>query len=182
MIIYFLDEDPLRAAQMVCDQHIPGQIKRCLTLLSTAHYLFGSENEKHFKPAFRKHPISLWTMQFIEHYEWIRKYMNGLFGEYRKVHGRESQYLSLSPEFVSTPMGLRYQKNYTAQPPTDSYLSEWYRIVSEQSKSSWIVRTINERVYYELVVCKDMKPKWSGARTKPEWFKKHEKKETVDEV
>lgn len=175
MIIYFLDKDPRQAALFVCDQHVNTQIKRCLTLLSTAHYLLGEENDKHFKAAFRNHPISKWVREARNNYNWVYSYLVTLMDVYKDIRGHDNQYLEVANELSRVPHGIPH--NYHATGPTsppNDFLPEFL----QSKQKSWVVDVIDHRVHYEHYELKDMNPTWNTGdifktlRRKPEWYKK----------
>ena len=46
MNIFILDRNPVKAAQMLCDRHIPKMIVESAQMLSTAHRLLDGKPEK----------------------------------------------------------------------------------------------------------------------------------------
>ena len=46
MNIFILDKNPVKAAQMLCDRHIPKMIVESAQMLSTAHRLLDGKPEK----------------------------------------------------------------------------------------------------------------------------------------
>ena len=112
MNIFVLDNDPVVAAQMLCDKHIPKMIVESAQMLSTAHrmldgtperrpsksgktmqqyYTFGDERDDMYYLAVHKyHPCTTWTMESAENYNWHYEHFAAMSFEYefrrQKVH------------------------------------------------------------------------------------------------
>ena len=91
MNIFVLDENPIVAAQMCCDKHIPKMIVESAQMLSTVHrmldgipekrpsrsgktiqtyYSFGDERDDMYYLAVHKfHPCTTWTAESKTNYE-----------------------------------------------------------------------------------------------------------------
>ena len=92
MNIFILDEDPVIAARMLCDRHIPKMIVESAQMLSTAHRLLDGSptkrrsrsgktiqtyyefkdmrDELYYTAVHKHHPCTTWTMASIENYNW----------------------------------------------------------------------------------------------------------------
>ena len=112
MNIFILDQDPYRAAQMLCDKHIPKMIVESAQMLSTAHRMLDGKPEKrrsksgktiqtyysfedgresfYYAAVHKNHPCTTWTTQSKENYKWHYKHFEGMSKEYTfrrdKVH------------------------------------------------------------------------------------------------
>jgi len=112
MNIFVLDENPIIAAQMCCDKHIPKMIVESAQMLSTVHrmldgipekrpsrsgktiqtyYSFGDERDDMYYLAVHKfHPCTTWTAESKTNYEWHYEHFRGLANEYEyrrnKIH------------------------------------------------------------------------------------------------
>lgn len=110
MNIFVLHSDPLVAAQMMCDKHIPKMIVESAQMLSTAHRMLdgvlvtkpsvsgkrmvryydlfeGPYNDleaemTYYKAAHFHHPCTVWTMDSEDNYRWLWEHMRGLCKEY----------------------------------------------------------------------------------------------------
>ena len=92
MNIFFLDKDPVIAAQYHCDKHCVKMILESAQLLSTAHRVL-DEDDAHpdlYKVAHKNHPSTIWTRSSEEHYIWLYELFRNLSIEfsnrYSKVH------------------------------------------------------------------------------------------------
>lgn len=74
MNIFYLDNDPQRAAQYHCDKHVSKMIVESAQMLSTAHHLLdNSQLAKSclYKAAYPNHPSTVWVRQSIHNYRWL---------------------------------------------------------------------------------------------------------------
>ena len=67
MNIFFLDEDPYKAALALCDKHVPKMLLESAQMLSTAVRKYEEETngiilaEPIYKSAYQKHPMTIWV-------------------------------------------------------------------------------------------------------------------------
>ena len=112
MNIFYLDHDPVIAAQMMCDKHIPKMIVEAGQMISTAHRMLdGTEGRKLSKSGKRtvkyyshpdetlenvlykavhfNHPCTVWTMQSTANYRWHFEHFIALCNEYTYRYGKK---------------------------------------------------------------------------------------------
>ena len=135
MNIFFLDEDPQKAAEYHCDKHVVKMIVESAQLLSTAHrFLDGveytelsknnrrlkrwklSEPEKEqvlYKGSFLNHPCGVWTRESSSNYEWLYNLFSCLCDEFihrfNKVHLTDTKLRAL---LKSLPENIEF-KDFT---------------------------------------------------------------------
>ena len=112
MNIFILDTDPKKAAQMLCDKHIPKMIVESAQMLSTAHrmldgtqaqrksrsgkriintYVFNDVRDELFYAAVHhNHPCTKWTMESLDNYNWHYHHFANMAAEYH--YRRERQH------------------------------------------------------------------------------------------
>lgn len=112
MNIFYLDSDPVIAAQMQCDKHVVKMIVESAQMLSTAHRLLdgtliegkrmvaGSipvrwrkykswihpdsvKEQTLYKAVHMNHPSTLWTMESLANYSWHYQHFVALCDEYK---------------------------------------------------------------------------------------------------
>ena len=112
MNIFYLDSDPIIAAQMQCDKHVVKMIVESAQMLSTAHRLLdgtlvegkrmvaGSvpvrwrkykswthqdsvKEQTLYKAVHMSHPSTLWTMESLANYNWHYQHFVALCDEYK---------------------------------------------------------------------------------------------------
>ena len=86
MNIFYLDRDPITAAQMMCDKHVVKMILESAQMLSTAHRVIDGDdyaNERGlYKMAHKNHPSTIWVRSSDEHYNWMYSLMLSQMEEY----------------------------------------------------------------------------------------------------
>lgn len=86
MNIFFLDRDPVIAAQMQTSKHVCKMIIESGQLLSTAHRFLDKEYAPTglYKATHINHPCSIWTRTSSGNYEWLYFHFISLCQEYTK--------------------------------------------------------------------------------------------------
>jgi hypothetical protein len=109
MNIFYLDKDPIKAAQMSCDKHCVKMIVESAQMLSTAHRMIDGnlytdktktgrkiKRWKHPNPNMEKtlykachtgHPSTVWVMESAYNYHWLYKHMMALNTEFKMRYG-----------------------------------------------------------------------------------------------
>ena len=90
MNIFFLDKDPVIAAQYHCDKHCVKMILESAQLLSTAHRILDEDdaNSNLYKVAHKNHPSTIWTRSSEEHYIWLYELFRNLSIEFGNRYGK----------------------------------------------------------------------------------------------
>ena len=109
MNIFYLDKDPVVAAQLQCDKHVVKMIVESAQMLSTAHRLLdGVETKRQslsgrmgkywalpdaretllYKAVHMAHPCTVWTMQSNNNYTWHWIHFDALCKEYTHRYGK----------------------------------------------------------------------------------------------
>ena len=92
MNIFYLNQKPDIAAQMMCDKHVVKMILESAQMLSTAHrVLDGDEYADRvglYKMTHKNHPSSIWTRSTDENYDWLWAHMDALMKEYTYRYGK----------------------------------------------------------------------------------------------
>ena len=116
MNIFYVDSDPIIAAQCLVDKHVIKMILESAQLLSTAHrildgkeitenvYINGSSPAKYrkkkrwvlddnredilYKCTHQNHPSAIWARQSVENYNWLVDHLFALSDEYTYRYGK----------------------------------------------------------------------------------------------
>lgn len=121
MNIFVLDDDPIYAAQMMCDKHIPKMIVESAQMMASALRKHGASDElmpvnangRPYKGGYQHHPCTVWTSININNYMWLYTHAYELCMEYRLRFSREHACESKIMKMVSDaalellPMGVR---------------------------------------------------------------------------
>lgn len=151
MNIFVLDRDPVRCAEMHCDQHIVCMVKETAQILCTAlSNRRGNDMEFPYRPTHRNHPCVKWA-EDIRHWLWLRNLGFALAAEYTHRYGKVHKSLAVIESFTIPQMTLHM--------PT-----EWALCMPEQYKTDDVVDSY--RSFYRH---KPFRMTWRN-RDVPEWF------------
>lgn len=181
MNIFVLDNDPIKAAQMLCDKHIPKMIVESAQMLSTAHrmldgtpikrpsksgktiqtyYTLGEDKDDLYYLAVHKnHPCTVWTMESIQNYQWHHKHWEAMAYEYEFRRGRVHKTYELLKTILWIPPHNISDKGLTEFPQAMNHYP--------QCKVPGNAVQAYRNYYHEA------KPfaKWEWGRQAPEWWK-----------
>ena len=88
MNIFYLNEDPVVAAQKQYNKHVVKMILESAQLLCAAHHIHESEVAIPYKLTHKNHPSSVWTRESKQNYKWLHRHMMALGEEYSKRYGK----------------------------------------------------------------------------------------------
>jgi hypothetical protein len=136
MNIFFLDQDPVLAAQALCDRHCVKMILETAQLLSTAIHLTGGETEGLYGPTHEGHPCTEWTAESRQNFDWLKAHGLALSSEYThrygKVHLSAATIRSCSntsiPDTLATPPVLAMPDFCRLVDPVEAY-KMYYNVV-----------------------------------------------------
>ncbi len=177
MNIFYIDEDPVVAAQCLVDKHCVKMILESAQLLSTAHrYLDGhlvmgksdtGRNVKRwiladsrepvlYQATHINHPSAIWCRASVENYNWLVDHFFALMNEYTHRYGKHHKCSGDIAYMLQSPPHKLEEFDMTKMPCAmgDEY------IISDEP-------VINYRNYYK--VAKASLHKWTN-RQPPEWI------------
>lgn len=114
MNIFYLDENPWRAAAYQCDKHVVKMILESAQMLSTVR---GGP----YKPTHARHPCTLWAGEGTGNYDWLARHAIALCGEYRVRYGRIHKCEPLILDMMLPPDNLPVRVTPPAQAMPDKY-------------------------------------------------------------
>jgi len=175
--IFFVDSDPVVAAQSLVDKHVVKMILESAQLLSTAHRLLDGEEFEGKTKTGRKakrwklhdarenviysathinHPSAVWCRQSVENYNWLVDHFFALMLEYNYRYNKQHKcYGELSYMLSSPPKNLQ-DYDWTEMP---SCMADEYKISTDPIE--------NYRNYY--IKGKSHIHKWTN-REQPDWI------------
>ena len=130
MNIFRLDNDPVVAAQMLCDEHVYKMVIEYGQLLSTAHRVLDGVLEKRasksgkrmvdhyvvsgavreellYKVTHKNHPAAIWCRENSSNYRWLFKHFQATAKEYMLRYGREHlTYTNLGGQLWFAPRNI----------------------------------------------------------------------------
>ena len=125
MNIFILDKDPMKAAMMLCDRHVPKMIVESAQMLSTVHrlldgtpekrrsksgktmqtyYSFGDERDELYYLAVHKyHPCTTWTKESLQNYNWHYYHFYAMAKEFEYRRGKKHSTFEKLGDLLSKP-------------------------------------------------------------------------------
>ena len=183
MNIFYLDEDPVSAAQLMVDSHVIKMILESAQLLSTAHRILDGFEYVGVSKSGRKikryelhdsrepivyqathvnHPSAIWSRSSVENYNWLVDHMFALMSEYKFRFNKKHKCDGELSYMVSTPPVELKEFDATVIP---SCMDKQYIISNDPVK--------NYRNYYKYGKKHDKRGRnmhiWTNRDT-PEWI------------
>lgn len=106
MNIFFLDKDPVKAAQYHCNKHVVKMIVETLQILSAVHHRYGTHVTGMYKPTHAHHPCTIWAGDSTLHYKWTVQLLLALLYEYTHRYGKIHKGFAMYPLFVKPPRSM----------------------------------------------------------------------------
>jgi len=175
--IFYIDHDPIKAAQGMVDKHVVKMILESAQLLSTAHRLLDGTQVEGTSKTGRKakrwilhdgrqdvlylathihHPSAVWCRQSVENYSWLVEHFFALMHEYtHRYTKKHACFGDLSFMLQSPPHKLK-DYDWTNMPCA---MADEYKISDDP--------LTNYRNYYKIG--KATMHKWTN-REPPEWI------------
>tara|TARA_R100000306_G_C4347777_1_gene128490 strand:+ start:313 stop:831 length:519 start_codon:yes stop_codon:yes gene_type:complete len=167
MNIFRLHDDPIVAAQMHCDKHIPKMILETAQMLSTAWRTTEEENEyadEHglYKAAYKNHPSTVWVRHGILNYFWTRRLFEYLCKEYTYRYGKRHASERLLEAFA---YNVPHETTIIKWPlPFPQCMPDQYKVEGNPVQAY--------RNYYKAE--KAYFAKWNRGTPSPEWWSEKE--------
>ena len=105
MNIFVLHDDPVVAAQMMCDKHVVKMILESNQMLSTVAHKHG--HDAPYRSTHAKHPCTLWTGESYENWRWLVKHSRALCEEYTHRYGKSHASARLKGPLMWAPFKPR---------------------------------------------------------------------------
>ena len=136
MNIFYVDKDPVVAAQSLCDKHVVKMILESAQLLSTAHRLLDGRMVQAVSATGRKvkrwvlddardsvvysathinHPSAVWCRQSLENYGWLVDHLHAMLNEYGYRYGKKHKTGEMAYYVYAPPHNLR-EWDFTPMP------------------------------------------------------------------
>lgn len=177
MNIFYVDQDPIIAAQCLVDKHCVKMIVETAQLLSTAHRILDGDEYVGESKTGRKakrwrlndgrqdvlysashinHPSAVWVRQSVENYNWLVDHMFALGDEYTYRYGKKHSTIEkLGYELQSPPYKLK-EWDWTPMP---CCMPDEYKVSDDP--------VLNYREYYKIGKAK--LHSWTK-RDAPDWM------------
>jgi hypothetical protein len=112
MNIFYLDKDPIKAAQVQYNKHVVKMILESAQMLCTAHHHYTellSQDDSYipYKKAHYNHPSTIWCRENSEQYLWLYNHMIALGNEYTKRYKKIHLTITKCADILqATPAGI----------------------------------------------------------------------------
>jgi len=119
MNIFYLDSDPVKAAQIQYNKHVVKMILESAQMLCTAHHCYGNAEQKlnvPYKQAHLNHPSTIWARKSRATYRWLYLHMMALGDEYTKRYGKTHLTITKCAKFLNVPP-VHIQGDEWSEPP-----------------------------------------------------------------
>ena len=159
MNIFYLDKDPVKAAEYSCDKHVVKMILESAQMLCTAHRVLDGDEYADanglYKEAYKNHPCTIWARESSSNYSWLYRHFLALGMEYEYRYGRKhASVVKLEDPLSKMPDNI----THTSLTPLAQAMPEEYK--NEDAIIAYRDYCINEKHY----------AKWERNRTKPIWW------------
>jgi hypothetical protein len=96
MNIFVLDENPITAARMMCDKHIPKMVVESAQMMASVVRRWGATDEqmpltkagKPYKGGYANHPCTLWAGDSFGNFSWLHDHACALLSQYTTRFGK----------------------------------------------------------------------------------------------
>lgn len=121
MNIFYLDQNPIRAAAYHCDKHCVKMVLETAQLLSTAHReLDGNEMADRlglYKSTHKNHPSSVWVRRGWFNYQWTFNLFKQLLKQYTARYGKKHKTGRLLDALATAPANIPSVTTGSPLPP-----------------------------------------------------------------
>jgi len=182
MNLFILHKDPVIAAQMQCDKHVPKMIVESGQMLSTSHRMLDGimerrrsksgktmvkywrmENQYYettlYSAVHAHHPCTVWTMESSENYKWHYEHFLALCDEYTYRYGKTHKTDRVLRDILSImPVNM----------PQKNELTEFKLAMKANPECMFPDPVKSYRLFYQTKQ-ERFKMVWTK-RNRPEWF------------
>ncbi len=119
MNIFVLDANPIEAARMMCDKHIPKMVVETAQMMASALRRHGATDDimplakttgRPYKGGYQHHPCTVWCGDTQMNYLWLAEHGRTLSAEYTmrfgKIHACSSAIQHMEQYFHMIPVGI----------------------------------------------------------------------------
>jgi len=174
MNIFVLDLDPVAAARMHCDKHVPKMCVEAAQMMASALRRHGATDEQMpltkagtpYKGGYAHHPCTVWAGDSRENFDWLADHAHKLLCEYYERFGKEHACTmpvmqmynmdEMIPEGELTPFALAMPDEFR---PEDIDGETVYHAYSKRAVGAY-------RAYYHM----KWFAKWEKGTPAPDWW------------
>jgi hypothetical protein len=157
MNIFYINIDPVTAAQQLADDHIRKMQIESAQMCCTAHWASGSEAP--YKRAHLNHPSTKWVRESIHHYRWVVEHGLEVCNEFTKRYGK----------LHKTQSVLEWCRDNEPSIPDNGFTEPPQCMPDEYKKANAID---GYKTYYIEDKIKNKQLTYNKLNNTPEWIKK----------
>lgn len=135
MNIFYLSNDPEKAAKYMYNKHVVKMILESAQLLCTAHIISDGENANvPYKVTHKNHPSAVWARESIANYQWLYNHMMALGEEYTRRYGKKHlTILKCSGVLSKAPVNVT-KSEFTEMPQC---MPDQYKVPGNSVEAYW---------------------------------------------
>ena len=134
MNIFYLDSDPVKAAQVQYNKHVVKMILESAQMLCTAHHHYGNGDNVPYKKAHYNHPSTIWCRQNASQYMWLYDHMIALGKEYTKRYKKTHLTITKCAE-VLKQLPPTIPETIFTEPP--QCMPDQYKVIGDSLSAYW---------------------------------------------
>ena len=134
MNIFYLDSDPVKAAQVQYNKHVVKMILESAQMLCTAHHHYDNGHNVPYKKAHYNHPSTIWCRQNASQYMWLYDHMIALGKEYTKRYKKTHLTITKCAE-VLKQLPPTIPETIFTEPP--QCMPEQYKVIGDSLSAYW---------------------------------------------
>ena len=134
MNIFYLNRDPVKAAQVQYNKHVVKMILESAQMLCTAHHHYDNGHNVPYKKAHYNHPSTIWCRQNASQYMWLYDHMIALGKEYTKRYKKTHLTITKCKEPLRhLPLGIP-DSTFTEPPQC---MPDQYKVIGDSLSAYW---------------------------------------------
>jgi hypothetical protein len=134
MNIFYLDSDPVKAAQVQYNKHVVKMILESAQMLCTAHHHYDNGHNVPYKKAHYNHPSTIWCRQNARQYMWLYNHMIALGKEYTKRYKKTHLTITKCAE-VLKQLPPTIPETIFTEPP--QCMPDQYKVIGDSLSAYW---------------------------------------------
>ena len=134
MNIFYLDSDPVKAAQVQYNKHVVKMILESAQMLCTAHHHYDNGHNVPYKKAHYNHPSTIWCRQNASQYMWLYDHMIALGKEYTKKYKKTHLTITKCAE-VLKQLPPTIPETIFTEPP--QCMPDQYKVIGDSLSAYW---------------------------------------------
>ena len=160
MNIFFLHEEPDVSAEYLCDKHVPKMLLETCQMLSTAVQKYTERLDDLYKPAYQKHPSTIWAGINRANFNWLLLHGTAIDFQYQKRFKKQHKSSRIINTIIDKGYSIFVPKSNTGKITTPPQC-----MPDEYKNEDYITAYRN---YYKGA--KRYFARWDKLNNKPDWW------------